>query len=173
VTSRFTATEPFDRTRHHVEAFACGQETLDRWLRAYAGQNQRRDAARTFVTADPSGNVAGYYTLVAAQVKHSQATAAVRRDLSSHFPIPVALLARLAVATNHQGVGLGRSLLLDALRRVLRASDDLAVRAVTVEAIDERADSFYRAFGFEPSDIAPNTLMVPLKTVRKTLGQTP
>jgi GNAT superfamily N-acetyltransferase len=171
VTSRLTATESFDRGRHRVEAFACGQETLDRWLRAYAGQNQRRDAARTFVTTDPSGDVAGYYTLVAAQVEYSQATAAVRRDLSPHFPIPVALLARLAVAARHQGAGLGRSLLLDALLRVLRASDDLAVRAVTVEAIDERAESFYRAFGFEPSDIAPSTLMVPLQAVRRTLGR--
>ena len=171
MTSRLTATEPLDRGRHRVEAFACGQETLDRWLRAYAGQNQRRDAARTFVTTDQSGDVAGYYTLVAAQVEYAQATATVRRQLSPHFPIPVALLARLAVATRHQGAGLGRSLLLDALLRVLRASDDLAVRAVTVEAIDERADSFYRAFGFEPSDIAPSTLMVPLQAVRRTLGR--
>lgn len=169
MTPQFAATEPFDRTRHRVDEFACGQETLDRWLRAYAGQSQRRDAARTFVTAEPDGTVAGYYTLVAAQVEHSAATATVRKDLSPHFPIPVALLARLAVASPHQRVGLGRSLLLDALRRVLRASEELAVRAVTVDALDERAASFYRAFGFEPSDLAPNTLMAPLKIVRETL----
>jgi GNAT superfamily N-acetyltransferase len=170
VTSRFTATEPFDRKRHRVDTFTCGQETLDRWLRAYASQSQRRDAARTFVTAQPDGKVAGYYTLVAAQVEHEEATAAVRQGLSAHFPIPVALLARLAVATPHQGAGLGRSLLLDALRRVLRASDELAVRAVTVDAIDGRATSFYCTFGFEPSDLTPTTLMVPLKVVRRALG---
>jgi GNAT superfamily N-acetyltransferase len=90
-------------------------------------------------------------------------TAGVRRGLSRHFPIPVALLARLAVATPHQGTGLGRSLLLDALRRALRASAQLAIRAVTVDALGERAAAFYRAFGFEPSDIAPNTLMVRLE----------
>jgi GNAT superfamily N-acetyltransferase len=170
VTPRLTATTAFDRGRHRVEAFSCGQERLDRWLHAYAGQSQHRDAARTFVTAEPDGKVAGYYTLVAAQVEHEQATASVRRGLSRHFPIPVALIARLAVATPHQGTGLGRSLLLDALQRVLRASDELAIRAVTVDALDERASSFYRAFGFEPSDLAPNTLMVPLQTVRQTLG---
>lgn len=169
MTSRFTATEPFDRKHHRIEEFRCGQETLDRWLRAYAGQSQRRDAARTFVTMEPDGAVAGYYTLVAAQVEHSSATDGVRQGLSPHFPIPVALLARLAVATPHQGRGLGRSLLLDALRRVLRASDELAVRAVTVDALDERAVSFYRAFGFEPSELAPDTLMIPLKIARRTL----
>jgi GNAT superfamily N-acetyltransferase len=169
VTPQLTATEPFDRKRHRVEEFTCGRETLDRWLRAHAGQSQRRDAARTFVTAEPDGTVAGYYTLVAAQVEHATATADVRQSLSPHFPIRVALLARLAVAGPHQGTGLGRSLLLDALRRVLRASEELAVRAVTVDALDERAASFYRAFGFESSDLAPDTLMVPLKMVRRTL----
>lgn len=159
----------FDRRAHRVEAFTCGQESLDRWLRAYAGQSQRRDAARTFVTAEPDGKVAGYYTLVAAQVEHGQATAEVRRGLPRHFPIPVALLARLAVANPHQGMGLGRSLLLDALQRVLRASSELAIRAVTVEALDERASSFYRTFGFEPSDLAPDTLMIPLQVVKQTL----
>jgi GNAT superfamily N-acetyltransferase len=170
VTSRLTATAAFDRKAHRVDAFSCGEETLDRWLRAYAGQGQRRDAARTFVTAEPDGKVAGYYTLVAAQVEHEQATAAVRSGLSRHFPIPVALLARLAVSTQHQGVGVGRSLLLDALQRVLRASDELAIRAVAVDALNDHGASFYRAFGFESSDLAENTLMVSLQTVRLVLA---
>ncbi len=168
--SHLSAVELFDRREHRVEGFTCGRESLDRWLRAYAGQSQRRDAARTFVTTEAGGEVAGYYTLVAAQIEHEGATSGVRRGLSPHFPIPVALLARLAVATAHQGVGLGRSLLHDALLRVLRASDELAIRAVTVDAIDERAAAFYEAFGFESSDLAPHTLMVPLSSVRKALG---
>lgn len=170
MTPQLSATTPFDRRAHRVETFSCGEESLDRWLRAYAGQSQHRDAARTFVTAEPDGTVAGYYTLVAAQVEHGQATAGVRRGLSRHFPIPVALLARLAVATPHQGAGVGRSLLLDALQRLLRASDELAIRAVTVDALHERASSFYRAFGFEPSDLAHATLMIPLQIVRQTLN---
>lgn len=170
MTPPLTATVPFDRRAHRVETFSCGEESLDRWLRAYAGQSQHRDAARTFVTAEPDGKVAGYYTLVAAQVEYDQATVDVRRGLSRYFPIPVALLARLAVATPHQGTGLGRSLLLDALQRVLHASEELAIRAVMVDALGERASSFYRAFGFEPSDLAPNTLMIPLQITRQTLG---
>lgn len=170
MTPQFGATAPFDRRLHHVDEFSCGEESLDRWLRAYAGQSHRRDAARTFVTTDQEGCVAGYYTLVAAQVEHEQATADVRRGLSKHFPIPVALIARLAVASQYQGVGLGRSLLLDAFQRVLRASDELAIRAVTVDALNDRATAFYRKFGFEPSHLAPETLMVPLQVIRAIIG---
>lgn len=170
MTPRFSATAPFDRRAHHVDEFSCIEETLDRWLRAYAGQSQRRDAARTFVAVDQEGRVAGYYTLVAAQVEHEQATADVRRGLSKHFPIPVALIARLAVSTQHQGVGLGRSLLLDALQRIMRASDELAIRAVTVDVLSDDAALFYRKFGFEPSHLTPDTLMVSLQAIRATVG---
>jgi predicted N-acetyltransferase YhbS len=169
VTAQFSATVPFDRKAHRVDQFSCGETSLDRWLIAYAGQNQQRDAARTFVTIEPDGKVAGYYTLVAAQVEHEQATSTVRQGLSRHFPIPVALIARLSVTMQHQGAGLGRSLLLDALQRALRASEQLAVRAITVDTLDDRAASFYRRFGFEPSALTPRTLMVSLDAVRRTL----
>lgn len=169
MTPQFSATVPFDRKAHRVDQFSCGEAPLDRWLIAYAGQNQQRDAARTFVTTDPDGKVAGYYTLVAAQVEHEQATSTVRQGLSRHFPIPVALIARLAVTIQHQDTGLGRSLLLDALQRVLRASEQLAVRAVTVDALDDRAASFYHRFGFEPSPLASRTLMISIDSVRRTL----
>jgi GNAT superfamily N-acetyltransferase len=169
VTPQLSATAPFDRKAHRVDQFSCGQAPRDRWLIAYAGQNQQRDAARTIVTTEPDGKVAGYYTLVAAQVEHEQATPTVRQGLSRHFPIPVALIARLTVTAQHQGAGLGRSLLLDALQRILSASDQLAVRAVTVDALDDRAASFYRRFGFELSPLAPGTLMISLDAVRRTL----
>jgi GNAT superfamily N-acetyltransferase len=169
VTPQLSATAPFDHRAHRVDQFSCGEAPLDRWLIAYAGQNQQRDAARTFVTIEPDGKVAGYYTLVAAQVEHEQATSTVRQGLSRHFPIPVALIARLAVTAQHQGTGLGRSLLLDALQRILRASDQLAVRAVTVDALDDRAAAFYGHFGFEISPLAPRTLMIPLDAVRRGL----
>jgi GNAT superfamily N-acetyltransferase len=169
VTPQLSATAAFDRKAHRVDQFRCGEAPLDRWLIAYAGQNQQRDAARTFVTTESDGKVAGYYTLIAAQVEHEQATSAVRQGLFRYFPIPVALIARLAVTAQHQGAGLGRSLLLDALQRVLHASDQLAVRAVTVDVLNDRATSFYSHFGFEPSPLAPRTLMVSLDVIRRTL----
>lgn len=170
MTAKLSATVPFDRSNHRVDTFACGEEALDRWLRSYASQSQRRDAARTFVTTDREGNVVGYYTLVAAQVEHEHASDSVRRGLSKHFPIPVALIARLAVTKSYQRMGLGRSLLLDALQRVLRASEELAIRAVTVDALNDNAAAFYRTFGFEPSPLAPETLMLPLQTLKRVLA---
>lgn len=165
----FGPVEPLDR-RHRVDRFQCGCEQLDRWLRAYAGQGQRRDTARTFVVCRPGATrVLAYYTLLAAQVEHLEATGDVRRGVSAHFPIPVCLLARLAVDRPEQRKGLGRSLLLDALRRVDRASREVGMRAVLVHALDDEAAAFYRSFGFQPASAEPRTLMVPLKALRRVL----
>lgn len=112
----------------------------------------------------------GYYTLVASQVEGSEATSEVQRGTSQHFPIPVCLIARLAVDLSEQGAGLGRSLLLDALRRADRASGAVAMRAVLVHALDEEAAAFYARFGFKPATAEPLTLMVPLEAVRRTIG---
>lgn len=112
----------------------------------------------------------GFYTLVASQVKQDEATGEVRRGTSGHFPIPVCLIARLAVDRAAQGSGLGRSLLLDALRRTERASRSVAMRAVLVHALDEEATAFYTHFGFEAASSEPLTLMVPLEAVRRTVG---
>jgi GNAT superfamily N-acetyltransferase len=161
--------EPLDPGRHRLNGFECGRPTLDRWLRAYASQSQRRDTARTFVVADQQLEVVGYYTLVAGEVEHQAAPAAVRARLSRHFPIPVCLLARLAVTASWQGRGLGSDLLRDALRRILAASEEIGLRAVLVHAIDERAANFYRRYGFEPATRDGLTLMVPLESVRSQL----
>lgn len=166
----FPAVVALDRRRHRAEAFTCGKPALDRWLHAYASQSQRRDAARTFVTAAADGNILGYYTLVAGQIEHERATTTVRKGMSRHFPIPVAIIARLAVHQHQHGAGLGRSLLLDALRRILRASDELAVRAVIVDAIDDDAITFYHHFGFEPSGLDARLLMMELGAVRRALS---
>lgn len=163
----FRAVEPLGK-HHRVDRFECGREQLDRWLRAYAGQGQRRDTARTFVVCRRDrADVVGYYTLVASQVKQSEATGDVQRGTSKHFPIPVCLIARLAVDRPEQGVGLGRSLLLDALQRTERASRSVAMRAVLVHALDEEAAGFYERFGLKPVSAEPLTLMVPLEAIRQ------
>ncbi len=114
-------------------------------------------------------DVIGYYTLVASQVEQSEATSEVQRGVSKHFPIPVCLIARLAVDRSEQSIGLGRSLLLDALQRTERASRSVAMRAVLVHAIDEEAAAFYTRFGFRPASAEPLTLMVPLEAIRRLL----
>jgi GNAT superfamily N-acetyltransferase len=166
VSVQFTGTERYDPARHDASSFSCGNELLDRWLTRYAGQNERRDAARTFIAATDDHAVYGYYTLVAGQLEHHEATPETRKGISRHFPIPVAILARLAVDSNHQGRGLGAALLNDALVRVCRASEQVAVRAVVVHAADENAASFYKRFGFRALSATPRTLMVTLAALR-------
>lgn len=163
--------EPLDSKYHKTDGFECGHPSLDHWLRAYAGQSQRRDVARTFAVADQEWRVVGYYTLVAAEVEHGAASSPVRAGVSRHFPIPVCLIARLAVDHGWQGRGLGSDLLRDALIRTLAASDQIGIRAVLVDAIDESAAGFYRRRGFEPTTTDGLTLMVPLAAVRARLGR--
>lgn len=167
-------TKRYDSAGHEVADFACGEESLDRWLHRYAGQGERRDATRTFVATGEHGAVRGYYTLVAGQLEHAEATEAIRKGLSRHFPIPVAILARLAVDERSQGQGLGASLLNDAFERICRAAQEVAVRAVVVHAIDDAAADFYEHFGFRGLSTAPRTLMVTLTELRSAgyLGTT-
>jgi len=167
VTSGFAGTERYDAARHDVTSFSCGNELLDRWLVRYAGQNQRRDAARTFVVPTADQCVYGYYTLLAGKLDHHEATPETSKGLSQHFPIPVAILARLAVDVGQQGHGIGAALLNDALMRVVLASEQVAVRAVVVHAVDGNASSFYERFGFRALVDAPRTLMVTLAALRK------
>jgi GNAT superfamily N-acetyltransferase len=161
--------EPLDLKRHSVERFSCGRSALDRWLREFAGQGQRRDTSRTFVATGEDGEVIGYYTLVAGQVEQKQATSSVRAGTSKHFPIPICLVARLAVDRGSQGRGLGAALLLDALRRAVGAAELVGIRAVVVHALDDEAARFYEHFAFAPVGDEPRTLMVPLAAVRAVL----
>jgi GNAT superfamily N-acetyltransferase len=158
--------ERFRRIGHDVSDFASGNEMLDRWLQRSAGQSDRRDAARTFVAALTDGTVRGYYTLVAGQIEHGDATPTTRKGLSSHFPVPVAILARLAVDRRSQGHGLGSRLLSNALERVCHAAEDVAVRAVLVHAVDDDAATFYERLGFLANTATPRTLMVTLAELR-------
>jgi GNAT superfamily N-acetyltransferase len=166
VSEERTGPERYDPKRHDPTGFSCGKESLDRWLVRNAGQSQRRDAARTFVITTDGAVVGGYCSLVAGQITHDDATEAARRGLSRHFPIPVAILARLAVDQRHRGRGLGAVLLNDAFRRVSHATELVAVRAVVVHALDDEAAGFYRRFGFRALSDTPRTLMVTLRELR-------
>ena len=167
MSAHFNGTERYDPARHDTSSFSCGNELLDRWLTRYAGQNERRDAARTFVATTGAQAVCGYYTLLAGQLDHHPATLETRKGLSRHFPIPVAILARLAIDRGHQDHGLGAALLDDALGRVCNAAEQVAVRAVVVHAIDQSAATFYERFGFKALSATPRTLMVTLAALRE------
>ena len=145
-------------------AFDCGNVMLSEWLRRYAWQNQRANAAKTFVVCSGQ-QIIGYYSLAVGAVDHAAAPARIRKGLARH-PIPVMVLARLAVDIHHQGKKIGRGLLKDALLRTLQAADIAGIRAIFVHAKDEEAGAFYERFGFEPSPIQPLQLMMLIKDMK-------
>lgn len=143
---------------HRIDAFDCGEPVLDEWLRKRALGNQSSGASRTFVVADASGRVMGYYALAAGAVAHETATSAVRRNMPD--PVPVLVLGRLAVDRQAQGMKLGASLLQDAVKRAIGVSADAGIRALLVHALSEPAKQFYLHYGFQASTLHPMTLMM-------------
>jgi predicted N-acetyltransferase YhbS len=147
-----------------VDEFDCGQEPLNRFLARYALQNQQASASQTYLAL--AGNVvAGYYTLVVGQVEFAAATKRLTKGLARH-PVPIMLLARLAVATSFKGRGLGAGLLKDAMRRTSQAADIAGIRAFVVHAKDDEARAFYEYFGFSPLPSDPYHLFRLLKDIR-------
>jgi predicted N-acetyltransferase YhbS len=157
--------------RHDVSGFDCAVPALNNYLKKFALQNQRSQSARTYV-ATRGQCVVGYYTLAAASARRAETPARVAKGLAAH-PVPVILLARLAVDTKEKGQGLGAGLLKDALLRAIQAADIIGCRAVMVHAKDEGAKAFYRRFGFEPSSTDPFCLFLLMKDVKASLGILP
>ncbi|MDA8383641.1 MAG: GNAT family N-acetyltransferase [Betaproteobacteria bacterium] len=156
-----TAPQPL-ATAHRLDEFSCGEQVLDDWLRRRAIANQARGASRTFVVADQDGRVYGYYAMAAGAVSHQMATGGVRRNMPE--PIPVMVLARLAVDRRAQGIKLGGALLQDAVNRALVVSQNTGVRALLVHSLHDRAKSFYEHYGLEISPADPMTLMLRLSS---------
>ena len=146
---------------HQLNTFNCGETSLDEWLKRRALLNQTNGASRTFVVVDESQLVMGYYALAAGAVHHQDATRSVRQNMPD--PIPVMVLARLAVDIRTQGMQLGAGLLRDAVDRSIAVAKNTGVRALLVHALHERAKQFYLYFGFQASPVHPLTLMLRLK----------
>ena len=136
---------------HNRSEFDCGVSALNEYLKQYALQNQRKNAARTYV-ATRVNRIVGYYTLAYGSVSLAEAPPSVKAGLAK-YPIPVILLARLAVDVTERGKGLGAGLLKDALLRTVQAAEIAGLRAMLVHAKDDAAKTFYQKFGFEPSPI--------------------
>ncbi len=141
--------EPLTK-EHNLEYFDCGKEPLTNWLKKFALQNQVAQHTRTMVIADDDKVVIGYYSYNVISVEHEASTPdRVKKGLAKH-PIPVFLIARLAISTKHQGKGLGARLLRKALKGAAASTETIPIRAVIVDAIDEEAVKFYTGFDFEP-----------------------
>lgn len=152
---------------HEIGNFSSGEAALDDWLRRRARGNQVSGATRTYVVCEGK-RVIAYYALASGVVAVESAPGRFRRNMPN--PIPVAVLARLAVDRNWQGGGIGRALFRDAARRVAHAADAIGIRGIVVHAISEEAKNFYLALGFDPSPREPMTLMVRLSDIRAVLS---
>ncbi|MGI9185760.1 MAG: GNAT family N-acetyltransferase [Solirubrobacteraceae bacterium] len=162
--ARFGEPEPLGPD-HDVEGFDCGRASLNVWLMRYARQAAAAGSARTYVIVDAQQErVVGYHALVAAAVEREAATPRVIKGMPQ-YPIPVVLLARLAVDLTVAGHGLGAWLLRDAITRTLAASETIGVRAMLVHALDEDAREFYSRHGLEPSPTDPLHLMILIKDI--------
>jgi len=152
---------------HVVEGFRCTSPALTKWLLERAHKNQREGASRCFVVCDARRNVVGYYALAAGQISHAEAPGPVRRNMPD--PIPVAILARLAVHEAWTGQGIGRGLLKDAELRILQAAQQMGIRVLLCHAIDTSAKAFYRHFDFIESPVEPMTMMLSIPALQARL----
>ena len=150
---------------HEIGELRSGEASLDDWLKRRARANQSSGASRTYVLCKDK-HVIGYYALASGVV--TVESARFRRNMPN--PIPVAVLARLAVDSHWQGRGIGRALFRDAARRVAQAADVIGIRGIVVHAISEEAKKFYLTLGFDASPSGPMMLVVTLSDIRAVLS---
>ncbi len=155
--------ELLDPKRHDRAGFACGEPTLDAYLREQAAQHHRDGIATTHVLVDDTNaaRILGYYTLSAAQLLLTGLQNADRRRLP-RYPVPAVRMGRLAVAASEHGRGYGEALLANAVARCLDLRGQLGVRVLLVDALHTKAAGFYRAYGFKPTAASALTLYLPL-----------
>ena len=153
---------------HLATDFDSGEASLDDWLRRCAPANQLSGASRTYVVCEDK-NVVGYYALASGAIAQAAVPGRFRRNMPD--PIPVAVLARLAVDRRQQGRGIGRALFRDAARRVFHAAETIGIRGIVVHAISEEARRFYVALGFDACPREAMTLVVTLSDLRATLEE--
>jgi GNAT superfamily N-acetyltransferase len=149
---------------HELKDFCSGNRGLDEWLTKRALHNQATGASRVFVTSDESNRVIGYYSLSTGSIARSEIPRASRHGAPQ--PIPILLIGRFAVDREFQGLGLGRSLLQDALERCARILDDVAFMFILVHPVDEAAAGFWQHYGFIAAPTIEPMLLLPLNQLR-------
>ncbi|MDZ7621415.1 MAG: GNAT family N-acetyltransferase [Candidatus Competibacteraceae bacterium] len=151
--------------QHRLEEFDCGKPALNDWLLRHARQAQGSGSAKTFVVADDD-RVAGYFSLTVGQIDTLDAPERIRKGMGQ-YPLPVVILARLAVSVQDQGRGIGFGLLQDAIRRTMLIAEQAGIRAMLTHPIDEQAARFYTRFGFIASPLREQQLLLLLKDARR------
>lgn len=159
-------------THHDRDAFSCGVDSLDRYLRSQAGQDVRRRANGVFilVAAGAVETVLGYYTLCATSLPQGDVPAAARKHVPRYPLVSATLIGRLAVSRTRQGDGLGSLLLADAVQRAYASAETVGSSMLVVDALNERAAAFYESFGFQP---LPESLrlVLPMRSIEELLAR--
>ena len=153
---------------HAVTGFDCGSDELNRFLMRFALTSQQSDSSTTYVGL-AGQSVIGFYTLAVGQVNHEDAPECLIKGLA-RYPVPIMLLARLAVSKNWQKQKFGAGLLKDAMKRTMQAADIVGIRALAAHAKDDAAQKFYTRFDFIPSPTDPYHLLLLLKDIRKEIA---
>ena len=159
-----SAPEPL-AARHRLDGFDCGRQALNDWLLRHARQAQGSGSAKTFVVAQED-RVAGYFSLTVGQIDTLQAPERIRQGMGQ-YPVPVVILARLAVSAKDQGQGIGYGLLQDAIRRTILIAEQAGIRAMLTHPIDEEAAQFYTRFGFIASPLREQQMLLLLQDARR------
>lgn len=160
--------EPLDSRRHLRSDFCCGKGSLDNYIRKQASQDLKRRVSTVFVLIDdPEFNVLAYYTLSSYTVDITVLDEAFAKRLPRYPQLPTTLLGRLAVDRQQKGKRFGELMLVDALRKALDASAQVASLAVIAEALDEKASNFYIKYGFQQFRQNPMRLYFPMKSVEE------
>lgn len=156
-------------SQHDRSAFDCGAPALNIYLSQYALQNQKKDIVRNYIVTREK-RIVGYYSLAYGSVSRSDMPVEMSKGLPD-YPVPMILLARLAIDTSEKGQGLGAALLKDAMFRTVQASEIAGLRALFVHAKDDDAASFYQKYAFTPSPANPLHLFLPLTALKKIIFQ--
>lgn len=160
--------EPLDRRRHNRSSFNCGRDSLDKYIRQQASQDLKKRVASVFVLIDDSNtNIIGYYTLSAYTIEITEMSEKFTKHLPRYPLLPATLLGRLAVDNNYQGKNFGKLILIDALKRALEKSIDVASIVMVAEALDEKAISFYQKYGFQLFKQDPMKLYLPMQLIEQ------
>lgn len=165
-------TKPEEINRNHnVAGFTCGRDSLDDWLKNRALKSSAAGDSKVLVICNEGGEVVGYYAICASSVSRKEATSKLKRNAPD--PIPMGLIARLAVRDDMQKQGIGPALLRDAILRISQAAEKIGVKGILVHALDDDAASFYAHSGFRPSTIDEHHLMISLAEIIAELSSPP
>jgi hypothetical protein len=156
-------------SNHVTDGFDCGKPSMNTWLQRHALGNQAARSSTTYVRCN-GGFVRAYHSLVVDGVEFKTVPEKIRSGLLGRYPVPVILLARLAVDLRQQGQRIGEFMLVDALRRSLGVSYVVGVKAVMVDALDDQARRFYERYDFEPSPSVPDRLFLLMQDIEATFG---